>query len=176
MNRTSAALVRSLLLGSSCLSLIAIQPALAQPSGGSVAAGHASISSSANLTTINQTTGKAVINWQSFSVAAGGAVQFNQPNAKSITLNRVTGPDASAINGAIRANGQGWIINGNGILFGGGSRVNVGGLIATTSDIADGDFMRGANNFSGGTDASVVNQGTIHAKNGGSVVLSAAHV
>ena len=74
------------------------------------------------------------------------------------------------------ANGQVWLINGNGILFGNGARINVGGLIATTSDIADRDFAGGNFSFSGGTGASVVNQGTIRTGNGGSVVLSGARV
>ncbi|HEY0303086.1 MAG TPA: filamentous hemagglutinin N-terminal domain-containing protein, partial [Rhizomicrobium sp.] len=73
-------------------------------------------------------------------------------------------------------NGQVWLINGNGILFGKGAQVNVGGLIATTSDIADRDFAAGNFSFGGGTGASVVNQGTIRARNGGAIVLSGAGV
>src|ERR1700759_3575189 len=100
MNSTSAAIVRSLLLGTSCLSVLSVVPARAPPTGGNVVAGHATGTGGGALATINHTTNKAVINWQGFSVAAGGAVTFNQPGAKSVTLNRVTGKDASAIDGA----------------------------------------------------------------------------
>ncbi len=145
--------------------------------GGTVVGGQATITNhGVNLTVINQTTNKALINWDSFSIAAGGTVRFNQPGASSITLNRVTGSESSAIFGSLFANGQVWLINGNGILFGKGSQVNVGGLIATTSDIADGDFASGNYSFSGGTGASVINQGTIKTAKGGAAVLSGASV
>ena len=151
--------------------------AKAQPTGGSVVAGQAQISAAGANTLINQTTSKAIINWQSFSVGQGSSVQFNQPNASAITLNRVTGTSPSTIDGAIRANGQVWLLNPNGLLFGNGATINVGGLLATTSDIADQDFMAGRYNFSStGGKGSVSNSGTITAANGGSVVLSSPSV
>ena len=177
MNKTSAAIVRTLLLGTSCLSVFGLVAAKAQPTGGNVVLGTASITDrGGNLTTIDQKTGKAIINWQSFSVAAGGTVKFNQPGSSSITLNRVLGPETSSIYGNLLANGQVWLINRNGVLFGAGSKINVGGLIATTADIANGDFASGNYAFGGGTGAAVVNQGTIRTSKGGSVVLSGASV
>jgi filamentous hemagglutinin family protein len=149
--------------------------AFAQPVGASVVAGQAQVLSSGATTFINQATSKAIINWQDFSVSAGAAVQFNQPNAASITLNRVTGSNISTIDGAIRANGQVWLLNPNGLLFGGGATINVGGLLATTSEIANQDFIEGRYNFSSGRNT-VVNNGTIKASTGGSVVLSAPNV
>jgi filamentous hemagglutinin family protein len=154
----------------------ALAPAEAQPSGGVVVSGQAGITGGETTTLINQSTRKAIINWQDFSVAAGGTVQFVQPDAQSITLNRVIGTGASAVNGTLTANGQVWILNPNGVLFGNGARVNVGGLLATTADIADSDFNAGQYRFGGGSGAGVVNDGVIHAANGGSVVLSAARV
>ncbi|HEY0107324.1 MAG TPA: filamentous hemagglutinin N-terminal domain-containing protein, partial [Rhizomicrobium sp.] len=175
MNKTSAALVRSLLLGTSCLSAIAAAPALAQPTGGTVTFGQGTITNhGGNSTVIDQKTGKLVINWDSFSVGAGGTVQFVQPGTGSIALNRVTGSEPTAIYGNLLANGQVWIINGNGVLFGAGSQIKVGGILATTADIRDADFAAGNYSFSGGTGASVVNQGTIQTRGGGSVVLSGA--
>src|SRR5581483_4156578 len=104
--------------GTSCLSALSLglEAARAQPSGGTVVAGSATITGGANSTTIDQKTNKAVINWDSFSIAAGGTVQFNQPGSSSITLNRVTGTGSSSIYGNLLANGQVWLINGNGIL------------------------------------------------------------
>ncbi|MEY4966136.1 MAG: hypothetical protein RL274_1719 [Pseudomonadota bacterium] len=155
--------------------MIGILGAEAQPVGGSVVSGQAQISASGATTFIDQATSKAIINWQNFSVGQGAAVQFNQPSSSAITLNRVTGSTLSTIDGAMRANGQVWLLNPNGVLFGNGASINVGGLLATSADIADGDFQQGRYSFSGGRGA-VVNRGTIKAAPGGSVVLSAPNV
>jgi filamentous hemagglutinin family protein len=166
------------LASASILSLVVMNVAAkAQPAGGSVVAGQAQISASGATTLINQSTSKAIINWQSFSVGQGGTVQFNQPSSSAITLNRVTGASASTIDGAIRANGQVWLLNANGLLFGNGATINVGGLLATTSDIADQDFLGGRYNFSSTSGkGSITNAGAITAANGGSVVLSSPNV
>jgi filamentous hemagglutinin family protein len=150
------------------------------PSGATVTAGAASISQSGPAgTLITQQSQKAIINWQNFSVGAGGSVTFQQPGSSAITLNRVTGNGLSAIDGNLLANGQVWLINRNGVVFGQGSRIDVGGLLATTADIQDGDFLSGRYSFGTGSDnpnAQVVNHGSIKAATGGSVVLSASHV
>ncbi|MGB5920464.1 filamentous hemagglutinin N-terminal domain-containing protein, partial [Arcobacter sp.] len=83
----------------------------AAPSGGVVTSGTANISQSGNTTNINQSTQKATINWNKFNIASNETVNFNQPNASSITLNRVIGNERSVINGALNANGQVWILN-----------------------------------------------------------------
>src|SRR5258706_4244217 len=150
------------------------------PSGASVAAGQASVAAAgeANLR-ITQSSQNALINWQNFSIGSGANVTFQQPNSAAITLNRVVGTEASAINGNLFANGQVWLINGNGILFARGSRIDVGGLIATTSDMRDADFLAGKYEFaiaSRNPNATVVNQGSIKAATGGSAVLSGARV
>ncbi len=155
---------------------LGIGTAMAQPVGGAVVAGQAQITSAGATTLINQATSKAIINWQDFSVAKGGTVQFNQPSSAAITLNRVTGGNVSAIDGAIRATGQVWLLNPNGLLIGNGAQINVGGLLATTSDIANQDFLAGRYNFSGGGSGAIVNNGVIKAASGGSVVLSAPKV
>jgi filamentous hemagglutinin family protein len=147
----------------------------AAPQGGVVAAGGAGIVRNGAATTITQTTANAVINWQSFGIAAGEAVQFRQPGTGSVTLNRVLGPDASAIHGSLSANGKVFLVNPNGILFGSGASVNVGGLVASTLDITDADFMAGRLRFGGTSRAGVLNQGTINA-DGGYVALLGASV
>jgi filamentous hemagglutinin family protein len=183
-NRKSA---KGMMISASCFALaiasgarVALAGPPALPLGGSVVAGSASILQSGPASTlIVQKSKNAVINWQDFSVGAGAGVTFQQPDSASITLNRVTGPDASAVNGSLLANGQVWMINRNGILFGPGSHVDVGGLIATTSDMKDSDFLSGQYNFgiaSANADAAVVNQGSIKAATGGSVLLSGSRV
>jgi filamentous hemagglutinin family protein len=154
------------------LMLILPQPVAAQsPAGGNVVAGSASISQAGPVTNINQSSQKAVINWQGFSVGAQNTVNFNQPNSSAATLNRVIGNERSVIDGVINANGQVFIVNSAGVLFGKGSQVNVGGLVASTLDIANNDFMAGRYNFSGTSAASVVNQGHLRATGGGYVTL-----
>lgn len=149
--------------------------ALAQPTGGVVASGDATISTGATSTTITQSTQNAIINWQSFNIAAGQSVQFVQPTSSSITLNRVLGADPSSILGSLSANGKVFLINPNGILFGQGASVNVGGLVASTLNMTDADFNAGNYKFSGNGTGSVLNQGNINA-DGGYVALLGANV
>jgi filamentous hemagglutinin family protein len=115
------------------------------------------------------------INWQSFGIGTGEGVRFVQPNGNSVALNRVLGPDPSSILGSLSANGKVFLVNPNGILFGRGAQVNVGGLVASTLNISDSDFMAGRYQFSGNSDAAVLNQGTINAA-GGYVALLGADV
>lgn len=141
------------------------------PTGGSVTAGAATIATGANALTVTQTSKSAALNWQSFDIAAGNTVTFVQPDRNSVALNRVTGPDASQILGNLNANGKVFLVNPNGVLFGAGSQVNVGGLVASTLNISDTDFMAGKYKFSGSSKGSVLNQGSITAADGGYVAL-----
>lgn len=151
-----------------CAVMVLPHPASAQsPTGGSVVAGTAGISQAGAVTNINQSSQKAIINWQGFSVGAQNTVNFNQPNSSAATLNRVIGNEQSIIDGAINANGQVFIVNSAGVLFGKGSQVNVGGIVASTLDISNNDFMAGNYKFTGTSNASVVNQGRIRARGGG---------
>jgi filamentous hemagglutinin family protein len=143
--------------------------ALAQstlPTGGTVVQGQAGIATSGTTMTITQQTQRGVINWQTFNIGASNTVQFVQPNAQSQTLNRVTGAGASQIDGRLLANGQVLIQNANGVLFGKGAVVNVNGLLATTKNINDQQFMAGGvlDLTSTGTNASVINEGKINAQ------------
>jgi len=143
------------------------------PTGGNVVAGSGQINTpSANQIVINQASNKLAIDWQSFDIAAGHKVTFNQPGSDSIALNRVLGADGSKIMGQLDANGRVFLINPNGVLFGAGAQVNVGGLVASTLNISDSDFAAGNYRFKGdGSNASVINNGQITAANGGSVAL-----
>lgn len=150
--------------------------AMAQPTGGVVTSGNATIAGPSNQLTITQTTPNAAINWQGFGIAAGESVRFVQPDSRSIALNRVVGNDPSAIHGNLLANGTVFLINPHGILFGRGSNVNVGGLVASTLNLSDDDFRAGRYHFSGSGNGTVVNQGFIRAADGGYVALLGAGV
>src|SRR6185437_15460489 len=149
VQRASGRRIRTLLLTGAGISALVVGQALAGGvSGGKVVYGGASINYGGNNTTITQSTQKALINWNSFSVPSGSGVSFLQPNSSSITLNRVLGASPSVIDGSLFATGNVWLINSNGVLFGKGSQINVGGLIATTADMRNSDFISGNYNFS----------------------------
>ena len=141
------------------------------PTGGIVAAGNANIVQAGNNTTVTQTSSNVVINWQSFSIGADQSVQFVQPGSSSVALNRVLGADPSVIMGSLTSNGTVFLLNPNGILFGDGSSVNVGGLVASTMSINDANFMAGNYAFTDAGNGAVINRGTINARDGGYVAL-----
>lgn len=153
--------------------------AQANPSGGQVVAGTASIDHGPNTVNINQASDKAIINWQQFGIKSGETVNFNQPGSQSVTLNRVVGNDPSAIYGSLNANGTVMLVNPNGIVFGAGSRIDVGGLVATTANIRDDDFMAGRYRFaqaSAKPGVQVINEGQISIKDSGLAALVAPAV
>ena len=65
------------------------------------------------------------LSWQSFDVAAGQTVDFVQPSATAIAVNRILGNSGSVILGRINANGQVYLINPDGIVFGRGGEPRV---------------------------------------------------
>ena len=143
------------------------------PTGGNIISGSGQIGTpNSNQMVIDQASNKLAIDWQSFDIAAGHKVTFNQPGSDSIALNRVLGADGSKIMGQLDANGRVFIINPNGVLFGAGASVNVGGLVASTLDLSVSDFEAGNYQFKGnGSNASVINNGQITAADGGSIAL-----
>ncbi len=144
----------------------------ASPSGGVVTSGNANISQSGIVTNINQSSQKVSINWNTFSINKNEIVNFNQPNVNSITLNRVIGNERSIINGALNANGQVWILNSNGVLFGKNASVNTSGLLATTASLSDEAFQAGAYHFKNATSNTIINEGTIKVNNSSYVILA----
>jgi len=144
---------------------------MANPAGGVVSQGAATISGGAGSLFINQTSDRAIINWQDFSIQSGELTQFIQPGSSSATLSRVIGLNPSSIYGTLSANGQLYLVNPNGIMVGPTGVINAQSFIASTLDVADSEFMAGgAMRFSGASGAKVENLGTINAL-GGDVFL-----
>ena len=145
----------------------------AQPSGGQVTSGNGGIVQSGNSTVINQQSQNLAIDWLSFSIGANESVRFNQPNSSAIALNRVVGQDPSQILGTLSANGQVFILNPNGVLFGKGAEVNVASaLLASTLNLSDADFQAGHYQLAAGSSpGTVVNQGNLTAAAGGYLAL-----
>ena len=163
---TSLLLVSGSLLGSAAHAL---------PSGATVVNGNVRVQNSGNTQTITQTSNRAIINWNGFNIDVGELVHFVQPSSISAILNRVVGQDPSVILGAMRSNGQVFLINPNGIVFGDSARIDVGSLVASTLNISDQDFLAGKLRFRqdpGKPLASVINHGTIKIDDHGFLVLT----
>ncbi|MBB4425814.1 filamentous hemagglutinin family protein [Bradyrhizobium sp. CIR48] len=95
---------------------------------------------------------KAILTWNKFNVGRETDLYFNQSAggggaANWIALNRVLDPSLvpSQILGTIRSEGQVYIINKNGIIFGGSSQVDVGTLVATSLALSNAQFLAGIN-------------------------------
>ncbi|MCM8769443.1 MAG: filamentous hemagglutinin N-terminal domain-containing protein, partial [Candidatus Omnitrophica bacterium] len=150
--------------------------ALPLPNNPQVVAGESSVTQAGSQMTVTQTTNRAVINWQGYSIGQGESVRYDQPGASAVSLNRVVGQDPSTILGQLLANGQVFLINPNGIVFGPTSVVNVAGLLATTMNISDADFMAGNYFFAQDPNTAlsyIINKGTITVGDNGYVVLVA---
>ena len=171
---------RTLLLATSALIPLGLAPAAANPLGAQVVGGSATVQGQGTASvTVTQTTNSAIINWNTFNIGSGEKTNIIMPGSSSVQLDRVTGGQGpSQILGSLTSNGRVFLVNPDGILFGGGSTVTTSGFVATTHDIANADFMAGKYNFSipGNPSASIVNLGTITASNTGFAALVAPGV
>ncbi|MCX8501327.1 MAG: filamentous hemagglutinin N-terminal domain-containing protein, partial [Alphaproteobacteria bacterium] len=112
----------------------------AAPVGGVVGSGSATISASGLVTTVNQSTDRAVIDWSSFNLAQNETARFVVPSDTSATLNRISG-GLTTISGSVESNGVVYFSNPNGLVFDATSRVSANGFVATTGSISNFDFM-----------------------------------
>jgi filamentous hemagglutinin family protein len=150
--------------------------AAANPTGMQVVAGQVSTVTSGNQLLITNSPG-TILNWQSFSIMPGELTKFLQQSSSSSVLNRITGQNPSQILGALQSNGKVFLINPNGIVFGAGSHVDVNGLVASSLNIGNADFLAGHLKFSSaGTPGNISNSGGITTPSGGQVYLIAPNV
>lgn len=148
----------------------------AMPTGPSVVNGQVTFSYQGKVFSITNSP-NAIINWAGFSIRQGELVRFIQQSSDSSVLNRITGQDPSRIMGALQSNGRVYLINPNGIVFGRNAQVNANGLIASTLDITNQDFINRKNKFVAGPQAgNVTNYGAITTPSGGQVLLIAPNV
>ena len=82
---------------------------------------------------------RAVLSWTNFgsgtdTIAVGETLTYQLPNAKASVLNIVTGGANTQIDGYLESNGKVYILNPNGIVIGGGARINTAGLVLSTVD------------------------------------------
>src|SRR4051812_47103013 len=148
---------------------------LANPTGASVAGGSASFSTSGGALTITNSA-NTIINWQSFSIGVNEITKFVQPSALSAVLNRVVGSGGaipqSVIDGILSSNGHVFLLNPAGVVFGAGARIDVAGLVASSLDLSNQDFLNGRLRFADVPGAgAVINNGAIETATGGRVFL-----
>ena len=149
---------------------------LVLPTGAHATSGIASINTVGSTMTVTTNANRSIVNWQTFSIGSGATVAIQQPGATSANLNRVVGSggaiDPSLILGMLQSNGRVFLINPSGIVFGAGSQVDVAGLVASSLNLSNADFLGGRLRFTEMPGAgAVVNQGTINAATGGEVYL-----
>ncbi|SFH36440.1 filamentous hemagglutinin N-terminal domain-containing protein [Modicisalibacter xianhensis] len=173
--------IKRLFLGLSMLGVQAV--ALGEPNLDRIAEGSATVTANQTVNGINvdtlieQSSGKAILEWSNFDIDAGELVRFMQNGSDSVALNRISG-DATQILGQLQANGRLFLVNPNGIVFGDSARVDVAGLVATTLDVANQDFLQGNYRFEGPAQpgAEIRNSGTIDIDDNGFVYLVAPDV
>ena len=134
------------------------------PSIDHVVSGDFDLESTENELNINQHSETGIINWHSFSIANDHHVNFEQPSAHSVVLNRVTGNEASIINGQLTANGHLFLVNESGIYIGENGTIDVHGFFPSTLDINNTDFLNSKYHFiqNDSNTAKIVNDGTIN--------------
>ena len=149
--------------------IVGVFPGLvyALPQDGEIISGAGSISNDgAGNLTVNQTSDKIAINWQSFSIGSNQSVMFLQPSASASALNNVIGSLGSSIQGTLNANGQVILTNPNGININPNANIDVASLIASTLNISTQDFVNNLYRFSQDPDQElgyILNEGTIRA-------------
>ena len=139
----------------------------ALPQDGEIVSGAGSISNDgAGNLTVNQTSDKIAIDWQSFSIGSNESVMFLQPSASASALNNVIGSLGSVIQGTLNANGQVILTNPNGIHINPTANIDVGSLISSTLNISTQDFVNNLYRFAQDPDRPlgyILNEGTIRA-------------
>ena len=157
----------------------------ALPTAGVITSGAATINTVGSAMRLDQSTQNAIINWGSFNIGSQASVDFKMPNSTSSVLNRVSATGGlSQIYGKLTANGQVYLINPNGILFGQGAVVNVNSLVASSLNISDDLFKKGylsiadgSAAFNGTTGYVQVDAGAIlTAASGGKIILFAPNI
>jgi len=149
----------------------------ALPTGGKITSGRGNITKILNLMTVTQSSEKMIAKWDTFDIGSYAGVTFLQRNENSVALNRIYDGDPSQILGTLLSNGKIFLINPNGIVFGKGSQLYTGGLVASSLNISDEDFLNSKYVFTNnGSAGSVINQGNISVKSGGVVALIAPSV
>lgn len=112
-----------------------------------------------------------IVDFYKFGVMKDHQLDVVMPDAGR-ALYRVIGNSRSEIMGTLNSNGSLFLINQNGVLFGQGSEVNVGNIVASSLNISNDDFLQGRYQFNAANQfGTVENRGVIKAQNEGYIVM-----
>lgn len=157
---------------------LAAGSALAQPAGLSALHGSASVAVSGSTTTVTTVNGAgsrhSALDWRSFGVGSGQTVHFAQPDALSLSINRVTGNDPSRIAGTLSSNGRLVLVNPAGIAVAPGAVIDTAGFTASTLGMSRADAIAGRLRFSSdgeGKAGRLQVQGSVLARQGDVVLI-----
>ena len=165
---------RPLLLVVSLAAAFCTLPARAQSTGPQVVVGGATLQQQGQNLTVTTTNGAgnfSALNWQSFNVPAGSTTRFVQPSVASTSINRVVGPDPSAIFGTLSSNGRLVLVNPNGITVGAGAVVDTAGFTASTLRMTDADLLAGRLRFADPVGGLLKVDGSVLAREGDVVLI-----
>ncbi|MBL1404354.1 MAG: filamentous hemagglutinin N-terminal domain-containing protein, partial [Rhizobiales bacterium] len=149
--------------------------AFANPDGATIIVGDVDISGiGSDHVIIDSNTDRAIVDWNQFSIGLGETTTINQVSDDAAILNRVTGGNVTEIFGTLESNGQVYLINENGILVGESGVVETNGVVLSTLDVSNSDFL-GAGDmlFSEGIDAGngIEIHGKIRSVSGGDIFI-----
>jgi len=144
---------------------------LALPEGTVSVQGGGSVDVTGKSMTVEAPDG-SIFEHQSFNVAVDESVQFNQPTTQSRVLNRITTATPSMIEGRVFANGELYLVNPAGIIFGKGAVIEAARLHAIAGVLSNTDFIDGSDAFTA-LEAPVENEGIINA---GHITLAGSKV
>ena len=145
-------------------------------------AGQATAAVRGSTLQVTQHSGRAALDWSRFDIGSRATVRFQTPAARSMTLNRVTGPDASVIAGRLTSNGQLVLINPSGVVFMPGSVVDAQSVVISASGITQQGMRQGVATGHFVLDqparpgARIVNHGRISVRRDGLAALVAPQV
>ncbi len=177
INRQISLQHRCIALHAAILSALVPLFAQANPTGPNIVNGQVSINNSGGVMNITNTP-NAIINWQGFSIKQNEITRFIQQNGQSAVLNRVIGQNPSQIMGQLLSNGKVFLINPNGIVFGANSVVDTQGLVASSLNLSNEDFLNGNYYFKAGSGGAgdIVNEGIIRTGKDGNILLIAPNI
>lgn|GEM_PF-949564 len=156
------------------LAILSPATVYANPDGAQIISGQVTIDTATKGVTNISNSPNAIIQWQNFNIDQNEITRFLQQNSQSAVLNRIIGENPSQILGQLVSNGKVFLINPNGIVFGANSVVDTQGLIASSLNLRDEDFLKGNYHFlAGSKTGDIVNEGIIRAGKDGNIVLIA---
>ncbi|HCM48842.1 MAG TPA: hypothetical protein DIS98_15540, partial [Colwellia sp.] len=178
MNKTTLKFMKIFTASALTLHSSMINYAVALPTKAQITSGNGQVENSGSTLTIQQNTQYISIDYSSFNIAGNETVNFLQPDASSVAINRVSGANPSQIHGQLNANGQVFLINSNGVIFGQNASIDVAGLLVSTLALSNEKVLTGQYDFTASNQVGtqIINQGQINVKDAGYIAFISNHI